>query len=116
MKYHRTTGRQNIYRNFTYLWFEVLHTKKITHKNFDDHFVLHDLELFNKLINQKKGLIVVAGHFGNFEWTTVLFGIKGYSYNAVAKRQSNPYVNKFITDNREYSGGRIIYVKKALKE
>jgi Kdo2-lipid IVA lauroyltransferase/acyltransferase len=107
---------RNIYRNFTYLWFEVMHTKKITPENFNDHFIVHGFEIFEQLIQRNKGLILISGHFGNFEWTPIILGIKGYFYTAIAKRQRNPYVNKFITESREFFGGKIIFVKKALKE
>jgi len=107
---------RDVYRNFTYLWFEVMHTKKITIENFDTHFNIHGFEVVDELLKKKNGLILVSGHFGNFEWTTILFGIKGYFYNAIAKKQRNPYVNQFMTENREYFGGRIIFTKKALKE
>lgn len=107
---------RDIYRHFTYLWFEVIHSKKISMDNIDKHFNVHGFEIIDKMLEKNKGLILFSGHFGNFEWVTILFGLKGYFYNAIAKKQRNPYVNKFITENREHSGGRIIFTKKALKE
>ena len=65
---------RDIYRNFTYLWFEVLHAKKITPYNFDTHFNIHGFETIDKYLKHKKGLILISGHFGNFEWATIWSG------------------------------------------
>lgn len=107
---------KKIYRNFTYLWFEVLYAKKINLENFKDHFTIKNFEIVNNLLSLNKGLIMITGHLGNFEWTPGLFGLKGYYYNAIAKRQRNPYINAFMQDTREYFGGKIIFTKNALKE
>ncbi len=105
-----------IYRNFVYLWMEFLQAGKLSKENVDGHFILHNMELVDQALNQKRGMILMAGHFGNFEWVGQLFTIKGYKISGIAKRQSNPYVNDLVERTRRHKGTGVIYTKNAMEE
>jgi Kdo2-lipid IVA lauroyltransferase/acyltransferase len=107
---------KNIYRHFTYLWFEVLQTKKITIKNFDQHFISYNFDLVAKSLSNGKGSIIMAGHLGNFEWISIYLGIKKVPFAAIAKRLKNRDVDTFMRNNRERNGCTVIYTKTALRE
>ncbi len=107
---------KDIYRNFTYLWFEVLQTKKINKNNIDQHFTAHNLELVRKTLEDEKGAIIMTGHLGNFEWFSIYLGIKEVPFAAIAKRIRNKYVDEFMLNIRERNGCKVIYTKTALKE
>lgn len=111
-----STLLKNIYLNFTFLWFEVMQSSKINTNNFNEHFSFHGLEIVEDLLSENKGIILVTGHFGNFEWTKIVFGIKKYPLNAVVKKQHNPYIDAYMNDIRESLGGKAIYMKQALKD
>ncbi|MCB0280941.1 MAG: lysophospholipid acyltransferase family protein [Calditrichae bacterium] len=107
---------RNIYRNFTYLWFEVLQAGKLNDKNFNNHFEIHNLDILEKAINEKKGVVLVSGHFGNFEWIACLFGINNWPFAGIAKKQKNKRVDDFIRKTREKNGADVIYTKSAIKD
>lgn len=107
---------RSIYRNFTYLWFEVLQAGKLNFENFNNHFELHNLDILEKAINEKKGVILVSGHFGNFEWIACLFGRNKWPFAGIAKKQKNKYVDDFIRKTREQNGADVIYTKSAIKD
>ncbi len=105
-----------IYRNFAYLWMEVLQSPRLTRKNLEERIRLHNREVIDKALEKGKGLILISAHLGNFEWIAHLFAFLGYRMNAIAKRQSNPYVNAFIEKVRTRSGTQVIYTKDATRE
>ncbi|KAA3617329.1 MAG: hypothetical protein D8M58_02905 [Calditrichaeota bacterium] len=107
---------KNIYRNFTYLWFEVLQTKKINIKNIDRHFTSHNLELIEKTLAKEQGALLMTGHLGNFEWFSIYLGLKKVPFAAIAKRIKNRYIDDFMHKNRERNGCTVIYTKSAMRE
>lgn len=107
---------KSIYKNFTYLWFEVLQAGKLKNDNFEKHFVLHNFELLEKAIADKKGIVLVSGHFGNFEWIARLFGLLQWPIAGIAKKQKNRLVDDFIRKRRELNGAEVIYTKTAIKD
>ena len=106
---------RSIYKNFVFLWMEFLQSDKMLSGDFSSHFSFHNLEIFDKAFEEKKGLILLSGHFGNFEWLAQALSKKGYKLWAIAKKQSNPYVNDLVEKVRTRSGIRIIYTKNAIK-
>lgn len=107
---------QAIYRNFAYLWMEVLQSPRLTKQNLQERIRLHNREVLDNALAKGKGLILITAHLGNFEWIAHLFAYHGYKMNAIAKRQSNPYVNAFIENIRTRSGTKVIYTKEATKK
>ena len=107
---------KDIYRHFTYLWFEVLQTRKIVRSNFDQHFTSHNFDLVTNTLAEEKGAIIMAGHLGNFEWISIYLGIKDIPFAAIAKKIKNKYVDEFMRNTRQRNGCKVIYTKTALRE
>ena len=107
---------KQIYCNFTYLWFEVLQVGKLFNENKEQFFSVYNRELIEQALKDGNGVILLSGHLGNFEWLAALFGFYGWPFAAIAKKQKNPYVDKFIRERRESNGARVIYVKSAMKD
>jgi KDO2-lipid IV(A) lauroyltransferase len=107
---------RNIYRNFIYLWMEFLQANIKKRDDMLKSCRFHNLELLDKALEQGKGVVLVTGHLGNFEWFAYVLAMQGYKIFGVAKRQSNPWINAMIHDSRRQFGTEIIYVKNAMKE
>ena len=75
------------------------------------------LELFNKYADEGKSIIIVMGHFGNWEWG-------GNTFSLLCKQQlyviyhplTNPYFNKLIYDMRMRFGTKLIDMKDTFKD
>lgn len=55
-----------------------------------------------------KPVVFVAGHHGNFELSTHLFGLLGFHGYAVARPLDNRYLDNFVRGFREQYGQRIL--------
>lgn len=85
------------------IWLEQ-YTKK------DSNFHIHNIEIVEKAC--AKGPAVFATmHFGNME--AMLKFSEKYPFVTVAKKQRNPYLNKFISENRKHLN--IILLEKSKK-
>jgi KDO2-lipid IV(A) lauroyltransferase len=60
------------------------------------------------LLHQNRPVILVTGHFGNFEIGGFSLGILTYPSNSVARTLDNPFLDQFIREFRESTGQFLI--------
>jgi KDO2-lipid IV(A) lauroyltransferase len=75
------------------------------------------LENFQKplelMLDREGGLIMLTGHYGNFEILGYLLATLGFPTSSVARPLDNPYLSDFVFGVRERQGQRIIAKKGA---
>ncbi|MGL5126382.1 MAG: lysophospholipid acyltransferase family protein [Fusobacteriaceae bacterium] len=74
------------------LWFD-------TYFKDEKNVIIHNQEVIDSIMDRKKGAIIAAMHMGNMEATLKL--AQKYTAVTVAKKQKNPYLDRFITESRE---------------
>lgn len=74
------------------------------------------LEAMEKALAEGKGIILIAGHLGNWEMGGASLAARGVPMDAVAQRQRNPLFHDDITRNRENLGMRVILRGQAPRE
>ena len=89
----------------------ALARRKIRDFNWTDHIRLVNAEPLLSLLHQDRPVILVTGHFGNFEIGGFSLGVLTYPSYTVARTLDNPYLNRFIKDFRE-STGQFLIAKK----
>ena len=107
---------KGIYKNFIFLWMEFLQNNKVVKENLFEIFTVHNPEIFEDAYNNKKGVILVSGHMGNFEWLGQMHGQMGNKIYGIAKKLKNPLVNELVEKNRLRENMGVVYTKKAIKE
>src|SRR5688572_14328053 len=65
--------------------------------------------------HERRGVIVVAGHFGNWELGAAAYTARGFELDAIAKRAKNPLFYQHILDARQRLGLRVIDMRGASK-
>ena len=65
----------------------------------DDNVKVKNIELLDKAHAKGKGVVIATMHMGNMEASLKI--ADKYHVLTVAKKQKNPYIDKFITENRE---------------
>lgn len=78
--------------------------------NNDDNFIIHNEDIL-KSATEKGPVILATMHFGNME--SLLKFSETYPFVTVAKKQRNPYLNKYITEQRKHLN--IILLEKSKK-
>ncbi len=112
-KIHRVARES--FHSLVYLGFEVLFTTRaITPEGWRDHAILtNQTENIRLLTERKRGIIYVAGHFGNWEIVGYTMAILGFDGFAVARPLDNAYLNRYIAEIRENKGLTILFKKGA---
>jgi len=62
-----------------------------------------------------RGLLIVSGHLGNWEFAGRFLAAQNITINVVIKRLRNQYVNNYTNKIRNKHGIKIIYKNKSLK-
>jgi len=73
-------------------------------------------EVLNLLLRKDQGLIMLTGHYGNWEILGYVLATLGFPTVAIARPLDNPYVSEFVFGVRERTGQRIIDKKGATTE
>jgi KDO2-lipid IV(A) lauroyltransferase len=73
-------------------------------------------EVLQLLLKRNQGMIMLTGHFGNWEVLGYVLATLGFHTTSIARPLDNPYVNRFMLGVREKKGQRIIAKKGATEE
>ena len=73
------------------------------------------IEILEDVGRRGKGVILVSGHFGNWELNGGVVSTTGMAISVVAKPQSNPLVDNLVNEYRELFGVKIIATGAPIK-
>lgn len=71
--------------------------------------------LIERALQKGNGVIVVAGHFGNWEMGGAYLSARGLDFEAVARQMENPLFDAYLTRTRNRLGMKIIYDGDAVR-
>ena len=113
----RELARQSMQQLFV-LFVEVLFTTRLV--RIDTIAGIMELDQFDDalrlLMKRDRGLILLTGHYGNWEVLGYALATLGFETTSVARPLDNPYVNEYMLGVRERMGQRIITKKGATEE
>lgn len=96
----------------------ILWLKKVTRETIGSLVEVDtgSLEYMRKAFEKKKGVLVLTGHFGNWELLGVSYGFNDLpASNTIARKLNNPFLEKRLHQFRTASGNKIIHKKNASK-
>jgi KDO2-lipid IV(A) lauroyltransferase len=68
-----------------------------------------DWHIIENALQQRRGLMLVAGHLGNWELAGSYFAARGLDMQAVARQMENPLFDAYVTRTRRRIGINAIY-------
>ena len=100
------------------LFVEVLFTTRLVRiDTFADYVELENFrDVLALLLKKNQGLIMLTGHYGNWEILGYVLATLGFETTAIARPLDNKYVNEWLLGVRERMGQRIIAKKGATEE
>ncbi len=101
-----------VYRHFCTLLVEIIQLPRRLHPgNWRRHLDLGDGRLLVECLLSGRPLLLVTGHFGNWELGGYTLGLLGFTTHAVARELDNPYLDRFLRHFREMTGQKILAKK-----
>jgi len=107
---------KKFYRHLADLFIETL---KLTHMSDEEQkrrFTYSNLDVIDKLREEKRDIIAVLGHYGNWEWPTLLPFYLKYKIVIIYKPLQNKYFNKLINSFRSRHGIVLTPMSQVIRE
>lgn len=102
----------DVYRHFCRLLIEIIHLPRRLHvQNWKHHLELKNGRQLVDCLLSDRPLLIVTGHFGNWELGGYMLGLLGFETYAVARPLDNPYLDDFLHRFREHTGQTILTKK-----
>jgi KDO2-lipid IV(A) lauroyltransferase len=103
---------RRVYRHYCAMIVEMIRGPRILHPhNLDHHFQYaewKDRKRVVDLLNSNRPVILLTGHFGNWEIYGYAIGLYGCRLSAIARPLDNPYLDRFLNSFRGATGQRMI--------
>jgi KDO2-lipid IV(A) lauroyltransferase len=105
-------------RSMIYLGVEFLFTARlVTPETWRQRIRLANMEeTIRLLLDERRGVIMLAGHYGNWEVLGYMMACLGFPTYSVARRLDNPYLDRFVFGIRQDSGQVILDKRGATAE
>jgi KDO2-lipid IV(A) lauroyltransferase len=103
---------RGVYRHFCRMIIEMLKLPKLVSlTSYRKYVQLSGHEPVLDRLLDGEPMIMVTGHFGNWEMAGVLFGLFGFPPCSVARPIDNPYLDQYLRDFRQSTGQTLITKK-----
>lgn len=100
---------RGVYRHFCGLLVEIVHIPRLLHAtNWRRHVDLSRAGSIVAGMLSGRPLMIVTGHFGNWEVGGYVLGLLGFRTYAIARPLDNPYVDDYLRSFRERTGQGIL--------
>ncbi len=106
----------HVWRNLGRTAVEFTRMDEMTSKNYMDYVDFEGEKVVKAASNQGKGIIFVAFHMTNWEYTGYLTSLHFGPVMAVARPMKNPWVDRWVQSKRKAGGTDIILHRNAVKE
>jgi len=106
---------RKFYKHFCDIIFETLKELHMSEAEMMKRVRYINSELTNEFFNQKRSIIAVVGHYGNWEWLTGFSLHTPYHGTSLYKPLNNRHFNKVFGKMRSRFGTEMIPMKQALR-
>ncbi|MBP7052230.1 MAG: lysophospholipid acyltransferase family protein [Phycisphaerae bacterium] len=108
------TGRRS-FQQLVMLTIDILFTPRLVRKhNWRQYSRFSEgTEQVKWMMHERKGLLMVTAHYGNFEILGYMMGLFGFDTYNIARPLDNKYLNRFLYGVRERRGQKLIDKKGA---
>ena len=79
---------------------EILYMPHLNEQNFTQYIEIDHLERMKAALAEGKGVVVLTGHIGTWEWLSASFTLNGLPVTAIAKPQPNIQYTQVLDDLR----------------
>jgi KDO2-lipid IV(A) lauroyltransferase len=97
-----------VYRHFGTLLIDIMHVPRKLHSNNWRRHVELDWARWVGLLLGDRPLLLVTGHFGNWELGGYVLGLLGFTTHAIARPLDNRFLDDYLRSFREGTGQKVL--------
>lgn len=113
-----------LFKNLGRSALEILYMPNLTKEFIAEHVEMHGMEYLDKALAEKRGVVILTAHVGNWEWMGAALAASGYPSTTIVKKQPNAQVTRLLNEYREMvglevfarGGSEMIRAVKAMKQ
>ena len=98
-----------VFRHFGCMVGEFLKMPRLGKADVERMAVVEGEENLRQALAMGRGVLLITGHFGNWEFMARWLSSHGYPINVVARDARDPAATKLLTDTREGNGAQVLY-------
>ena len=87
--------------------FEILYTPVLNQDNIERFIKIENRHYLDEALSRGKGAVILAAHFGNWEWLGAALAIIGVPLSSVIKPQPNEQHTRILNEFRQQTGMQI---------
>jgi len=99
---------KDCYQNFARGFLDLFWFSRLRRENVDKWITIENEAAILGAIRSDRGAVFLTPHYGIFEWTSLVVGLRGVTLDIVAQDFKNTALKAVISRAREYSGHRIL--------
>lgn len=105
------------FQNLGMMTIEFFRLPKMSVKAFETKVNIEGLEIYKKALDNKKGILLLLSHFGNWELMGLMSKFLGSSIAVVARPiKKNQWVNHLVREIRRGTGLEVVSTEKASRK
>ncbi len=85
-------------------FFEILYTPRLNKKNINFYVRPEGIERIKEALAEKKGVVILTGHIGNWEWLAASLALNDIPTTTIVKPQPNSQHTRILNEYREMVG------------
>lgn len=106
---------KDVYRNLLQTFIEVLNLTKVNKEYVDRYIDVVNMERIDEASISGRGVILLTGHFGCWEMSSIVSAVIGYPITVLAREQKLKRVNELLNRLRESKGCKVVRKGMATK-
>ncbi|MFH1995658.1 MAG: ELM1/GtrOC1 family putative glycosyltransferase, partial [Candidatus Omnitrophota bacterium] len=107
---------KRVYQNMVQTFVEILNLTKVSKEYVDKYVEVVNLERVRNAANDPRGVILLTGHFGNWELSNLVGAVKGFKMAVLAREQKMKRLNELLNRLRESKGCTVIRKGISIRE
>ena len=98
-----------VFQNFGETAVEFVKLPQLNREQTEALAVVEGYEHLAAAMERKRGILMISGHFGNWEFMSRYITLQGYELNVVVRDARDPVATKLLADTREGYGVNVLY-------
>jgi Kdo2-lipid IVA lauroyltransferase/acyltransferase len=107
---------KKFYKHLADLFIETFKLTHISKEQMMKQFTVSNLEIIDRLLDEKRDTIAVLGHYNNWEWLTALPLYTKYKSVSIYKPLQNKFFDRFINNLRSKNGMVLTPMSNIIRE
>lgn len=104
----RTRMAKAVFRHFGEMAAEFIKLPQLSREQLDTLITVKGEENLKQALTMGRGVMIMTGHFGNWEALARWFTTHDYKLNVVARRANDPEADKILQGTRSESGAQVM--------